>query len=141
MQDVVRLLAYALKRSASDTRTLIDELEAAGVYMTYRPTTSELCPCGYHFATESGLCAKCEAEEEAFAAIEGIESERQQLAEYRTKLENVLKQQRKRMRSKFLANPRDSENRLRWEIAKELLEDIAAAQDEEFGEEDDALPQ
>lgn len=128
-EEAARLIAYRLKWQMADVRALLAELEAEGVFVTYQPTTGELCTsCTVHLANESGFCPICEANELAIEAAEEMDAERHRLQHMKTKLENVMKTQRKRMRKRFLANPRDKENRMRWQIAQELLDQIEEQQ-------------
>lgn len=112
--EAARTLALLLKWRMADVRGLMDELEASGVHVQYIPTTGDLCPCTYHYATESGLCVKCETDREVARQKERDEAERERLANDTERRINAAKKARERMRRRHLANPRDTE-------AKEML--------------------
>lgn len=105
--EAARAIALQLKWSMTDVRSFIDDLEHQGVHITFAPTTGELCPCGYHYATPSGLCVKCETDREVERQQEEDEAEEARLAEETERRLNNVKKARERMRKRFLANPRD----------------------------------
>ncbi len=129
MTDTTAAVALAFRRSHADTQAILDDLEAQGIHVVFRAVTGDLCPCGYHYATESGLCLACEAAEAALEKADEIAAERKRLEAEFVKMINRYKTAKKRERARFFANPRDSENRERWRIARELFDDIEESLD------------
>jgi hypothetical protein len=111
------VIAVLQKWSMTTTRAFIADLEAEGVHVIHRPMTGELCPCGYHMATDSGLCVKCETDREVDRQREADAVEEARLRRENERRINKAKKARERMRRRFLANPRDSD-------AKELLDAV-----------------
>lgn len=136
MSREVEAVARAFKRTAADTRALLADLEAEGYTVVYRETF-DLCPCGYHYATESGLCLSCEAKEEERVRAEEIVEESKRLEEEFGRMRNKLKTALKRERERFFAKPRDASNRERWRIARELIADIEESLNRDSWEGDD----
>lgn len=108
VQEAARALSLRLKWSMADVRHLIAELESDGVYVTYVPTTGELCPnCTAHYATErTGFCVKCSTEMEIDRQRREDEEEEARLQEEAERKLNAIKKQRQRMREEYGANPR-----------------------------------
>jgi hypothetical protein len=120
--DAARVIAQLLKWKMAVARSFIAALEHRGVHVIYRPTTGELCPCGYHEATESGLCVSCETERELERQREKDAEEHERLEAERERQINSLKKQRERSRRALRANPRDTEARHMIQVVEELLE-------------------
>lgn len=101
-------IAYRLKLSMAATRELLDDLEQAGVYVTYEATTGDLCPnCATHYATEAtGFCVACDTEERLRRQRDADEAEEARLREEAERAKNQLKKERQRMREEYGANPR-----------------------------------
>jgi uncharacterized Zn finger protein (UPF0148 family) len=135
--DAVAALARGQKWSMAYAREFASDLEAVGVHLIYRPMTEELCPrCGYHYATESGVCVRCETEEEESRRQEELEDERRRLTRDRKRKVDAVKQALKRMREPLLANPRDKRAKELVAAVEQFLELTEAAWDEEEGGED-----
>jgi hypothetical protein len=123
-------------------REFTSDLEAIGVYLIYRPTSDELCPCGYHMATESGLCVRCETEREEEEQRERDAEEEARLRKEAERRINKAKKARERMRRRFLANPRDENAKAMLEVVDEFIALMEAdyepdeIDDEYDGEED-----
>jgi hypothetical protein len=128
--DVARIVGYRLKLSGHSVRELLDDLESAGVHLRYVPTTGDLCPCSYHYATESGLCVKCETERELELQMERDDDERRRLEEQTTRRINATKKARERMRRQHMANPRDKEAKAMLAAVDEFIALMEEAQDE-----------
>lgn len=107
MDDAARVVAVHLKWSMTEVRALLENLEHQGVHLVSRQTTGELCPaCAAHWATESGLCVRCETERELADRRRAMQDEQERLEEEATKVRNALKTEHKRMRLPYAANPR-----------------------------------
>lgn len=106
-EEVVRAIALSLKWSASAVRGLLGDLEQQGVHVIYRPMSGELCPaCTEHWATDEGLCMQCLTERDLLEQRHAIEDEEARLEKRVRNARDALKQERKRMRERFGANPR-----------------------------------
>lgn len=101
-------IALRLKWRMADVRTFVAELESVGVYVTYVPTTGDLCPqCVAHYATErTGFCVRCTTEMDLERQRQEDAEEEERLREEAEKARNVVKKQRQRMREEYGANPR-----------------------------------
>lgn len=109
MDEAARAIAVRLKLSMPAVHSLIDDLEHAGVFVTYRETTGDLCPnCAEHYATESGFCVRCETEEALRLQREADEAEEERLREEAERARNIVKKRRQRYRELYDANPRKS---------------------------------
>ncbi len=111
MEEAARAIALRLKWSMTKVRELVAELEADGVHLVYRPTTGDLCPCTYHYATESGLCVKCETKRDLERQQMALEEEERRLEAEAERDRNAEKKRRQRVRERYDANPRKSRNR------------------------------
>jgi hypothetical protein len=108
MSEATARLALRLKWSMADVRRLLDDLEADGVSVIYTPTTGDLCPaCTAHYATEeTGFCIRCTTDRKLERQREADEAEEARLREEAVRAVNEQKQERKRMRELYQANPR-----------------------------------
>lgn len=113
MTEATAVLARHLKWTMASTRHLVEELEAAGVYVTYVPTSGDLCPnCAVHYATErTGFCVRCTTEQDTDRQRRADEEEEARLREEAERRVNAVKTARKRMRQTYLANPRDKNSK------------------------------
>ncbi len=132
--EAVRAIARALKASHADVLRALDDLAAEGVTVAYEPVTGVLCPkCGSGWATErNGFCRACNDRDKAEHWRIEIDDERERLRYQRKLLLDEVKQQRRRMRKPFLANPRD-------EHAKSVLaavDEFIAVMSKTLGEEE-----
>lgn len=132
--DAARVIAYSLKQPMSAIRHYIDDWEGAGVHVRYVATTEELCPCGYHYATESGLCVRCETQRELERQTERDADEERRLEQLTTRRVNAVKKARERMRKRFLANPRDKEAKAKLAMCDEIIAEFEEADHEDFDE-------
>jgi len=122
---ILKCIAVRLKWSMADVRSFVDDLEGDGIQMAYVPWSGELCTaCGYHNATETGFCIGCNTKREVENRKERDEEERERLERRAEKAINANKTERKRMRKKFLANPRDKKAKELWAEIEEFLDTI-----------------
>lgn len=123
MDPICKALAVKLKWSMSDVRALVEDLEGEGIQLVYAPVTKELCSnCAAHYATETGFCIACENRAEVERQRMRDEDEQKWLMDRAEKAINATKSARKRMRRKFLANPRDAKAKELWAAVEEFLE-------------------